>query len=207
MSSKNIKLAAAVSLSLAILGLFAYQSLLPIGDPTPKEYAVYSSLIGHLAADEFIGRKKLAVVSPTQEHELVNLASDDIVPEGTPRIPIPHGLGITKAERLSFPSFRDFCGSCATDFRRKNVKNWNLRASSEWLLRVLKNTTLKPDGDTGMVTLSRVGFNVWQTRAVLKFTVDCSDAATSTLCVGFGEAYLKLKDGQWTVEKEFVEVH
>jgi hypothetical protein len=49
---------------------------------------------------------------------------------------------------------------------------------------------------------TRVGFNLWHTRAVLLYTADCNDYSPEfpTMCVEYGEAYLQKENGMWKVD-------
>jgi hypothetical protein len=104
-------------------------------------------------------------------------------------------LRTTRIEEASFPEFEDFCGRCRSDFVRKNLKAWPLQAALEYLS--VPRATLTGD-DSILVNLSRVGFNVSHTRAVVMFTADCSEAGTMGL--ELGQAYLKHQGNEWIVD-------
>lgn len=157
-----------------------------VSGPTPQEYAVYRALLPHVAE----GSKKRIVAQKR--------ASALSLPEYDSTPPTPVELRIKRIEDASFPDFEDFCGRCAKDFLKKNLKAWPLQPTLDY-------SSVPRDAlahhDSILVTFSRVGFNVWRTRAVVMFSADCSDAASSTICLELGQAYLRRKDDAWIVDR------
>jgi hypothetical protein len=188
MPRKTFRTAIVLSVSLLSVGLLAsaWYSTFRISGPTQQEYAVYRALLPHIAE----GSKKRVIAQ-----KRTNALS---VPEYDSTPPTPIELRIKRIEDASFPDFDDFCGRCAKDFVKKNMMVWPLEPTLDY--SSVSRGTLGHD-DSILVSLSRVGFNVWHTRAVVMFVADCSDSASSTLCVELGQAYLKRKDGAWIVDR------
>jgi hypothetical protein len=63
------------------------------------------------------------------------------------------------------------------------------------------------DRNVAAVTVSRVGFNFWHTRAIVTFEADCSDAEKSLMCLEIGKASLKRENGRWMVGQLFAITH
>jgi len=115
-------------------------------------------------------------------------------------------LKITAIDDLPFTDFKSFCGRCAKDFVKKNLNSWALRPTAELL--VVDATQPQIVGkNVARITVSRVGFDLWHTRAVLAFEADCSDAEKSRMCLEIGKASLKKENGRWTVEQLFATTH
>ena len=153
----------------------------------------------HLAADKLFERKKLIAVNRSIALQLPKY--DGLSPYSPPT---PSELKITSMDEFSFPDFAEFCGNCAKDFARKNLKSWPL---SNLEFSQIGAATDSGANDNRPVSLSRVGFNLWHSRAVLAFTADCSDAEQSLVCIEIGRAYLKSKNGEWAVEKVLATLH
>jgi len=164
---------------------YLWYSALQISSPTQQEYAVYRALLPHIAEG---GKKRIVVQKYTN---VLSLPEYDSPP------PTPVELRIKRIEDASFPDFADFCGRCSKDFVKKNLKAWPVQPLQ---YSSVPRGTLAYD-DSILVTLSRVGFNVWRTRAVVMFSADCSDAASSTMCLELGQAYLERKDDAWIVDR------
>ena len=200
MSRKKIRITAVLgAVSLAFLAAYGWHSVTAIGRPTQEEYAVYSSFLHHLAADKLFERKKLIVVNRSAALQVPKY--DDRSPYSPPT---PEELRITNIDESLFPDFAKFCGNCASDFARKNLRIWPL---SNLEFSQVDATIGSGANDDHPVSLSRVGFNLWHSRAVLAFTADCSDAERSMMCIEMGQAYLKSKNGKWTVEKVLATLH
>ncbi len=174
-------------------------NLTVVRQPTTDEYRVYSSLIRHLADDSLLAKRQLTVVNRTSKLTLPNYRL-------TTRPPIPAELQITAIDDLSFSDFKSFCGQCAKDFVRKNLNSWALRPTAELLLVDAMQPQIVGN-KLARITVSRVGFDLWHTRAVLAFQVDCSDPEQSLMCLEIGKAWLKQENGRWTVEQVFATTH
>jgi len=200
MARKNV-IIGSLALALGAIGLLGYewQSVIPVSGPSQREYAVYSAFLHNLAADALFQRKRLAVMSRTSTVGLPYYQGPPYSP------PTPSGLKIAAID-ASFADFSDFCGSCGKDFVRKNLNSWPLHQSSEFLL-VGAARPERPADNSSAVALSRVGFNLWRNRAVLTFTADCSDQASFLMCIAIGQAYLKIENGQWTVDRMLATTH
>ena len=187
MPRENHRIAIILAVTVLSVWLVAYlwYSSVQVSGPTPQEYAVYRALLPHIAE----GSEKRIVAQ--RRTSALSLPEYDSPP------PTPVELRIKRIEDASFPDFEDFCGRCAKDFLKKNLA-WPLQPALDY--SSVPRGALAHD-DSILVTLSRVGFNVWQTRAVLMFSADCSDAASSTMCLEQGQAYLRRKDGVWIVER------
>jgi hypothetical protein len=169
----------------AILLACVWHSFLRVSSPTLQEYAVYKALLPHIAEGS---RKRIVAQKRTSALSLPEYDRDPT--------PVPAELRITRIEETCFPEFEDFCGRCGNDFVKKNVRAWPLQPGLEYLS--VPRATLTHD-DSILVNLSRVGFNVSHTRAVVMFTAICSDAGTR--CVELGQAYLKGKGNEWIVDR------
>jgi hypothetical protein len=136
----------------AYLGYSAVQ--VQVNGPTAQEYAVYGALLPHIAEgskEGIVAQKRTSALSLP-------------VYDSTP--PTPVELRIRKVEDASFPDFEDYCGRCAKDFLKKNLKAWPLQQTLDY--SSVARGALRGD-DSILVPLSRVGFNVWHTRAVVMF--------------------------------------
>jgi hypothetical protein len=200
MTSRNIAVASALVLAIAILSFVVY-NLTAVREPSADEYRVYSSLIRHLANDDLLARKKLAVINQTSKLSLPNY---DLLAPYQP--PTPFELKITVIDDSSFADFRSFCGHCAKDFVKKNLSIWSLRSVPELSL-VGATQSQMVERNIALVSVSRVGFNLWHTRAVLTFEADCSDAEKPLMCMEIGKASLKRENGRWIVEQLFATTH
>lgn len=172
-----------IVLSVAFL-TYWWHSAAQISGPSQLEYAVYRALLPHVAE----GSKKRVVAQ--KRTIFLSLPEYDSPPA------VPVELRVTKTEDLSFPDFDAFCGRCAKDFVKKNLRAWPLESTLDY--SSVPRTALAHD-DSILVTLSRVGFNFWHTRAVVMFSADCSDDAT--MCLEMGQAYLKRKGDAWIVDR------
>jgi hypothetical protein len=182
----------------AFLIAYGWRQMREISPPTTNEYAVYSAFLQHLSSNKLYEGKKLVVTKQTPALRLLEYGS--LPPNGS--APTPPGLRITKIDDLAFADFSDFCGSCAKDFVRKNSISWPLHNNAAFQVAPERRDE-EPYGETGFrqIMLSRVGFNLWHDRAVLRFNADCSSAVASALCLGIGEAYLRRVSGRWVVQK------
>lgn len=198
MRGRNIALGSGVILTVAISAIVVYD-LTVVGEPTTDEYRVYSSLIHHLADDDLLAKKHLTVMNQTSKLTLPNY-------DLSAQPPIPAELRITAIDDLSFSDFKSFCGRCAKDFAKKNLNSWALRPTEE--LAVVDATQQQMVGkNVARITVSRVGFDFWHTRAVLAFEADCSDAEKSLMCLEIGKAFLKKENRHWTIEQLFATTH
>jgi hypothetical protein len=198
MRGRNIALGSGIVLTVAICAIVVY-NLTVVREPTIDEYRVYSSLIHHLADDDLLAKKQLTVINQTSKLTLPNY-------DLSAQPPIPAELMITAIDDLSFSDFKSFCGRCAKDFAKKNLNSWALRPTAE--LSVVDATQPQIVGkNAARITVSRVGFNLWHTRAVLAFEADCSDAEKSRMCLEIGKASLKKENGHWTIEQLFCTTH
>jgi hypothetical protein len=190
---RNIALGLGVVLTAAISAIVVVYNLTVVREPTTDEYLVYSSLVHHLADEDLFAKKQLAVINQTSKLTLPNYYL-------TAQPPIPAELRIHAIDDLPFADFKSFCGRCAKDFAKKNLNSWALRPTAELL--VLDATQPQIVGkNVARITVSRVGFDLWHTRAVLAFEADCSDAEKSLMCLEIGKASLKKENGRWTVEQ------
>ena len=174
-----------IALSVPLIA-YLWLSAAQTSGPTQQEYAVYGALLPHIAE----GSKRRIVAQ--RRTSVLSLPDYDSPP------PVPVELRIKRIEDASFPDFDDFCGRCAKDFVKKNLKAWPVQPTLDY--SSVPRDALAYD-DSILVTLSRVGFNLWHTRAVVMFSADCSDAASSTMCLELGQAYLRRKDDAWIVDR------
>jgi hypothetical protein len=178
----------AILLGLIVLSVvfvtYWWHSAAQTSGPNQQEYAVYTALLPHIAE----GSKRRVIA----QKRTISLSLP--VYDSPPAIPVE--LRVKKTEDLSFPDFDTFCGHCAKDFVKKNLRAWPLESTLDY--SSVPRAELAHD-DSILVTLSRVGFNFWHTRAVVMFSADCSDDAS--MCLERGEAYLKRKGNTWIVDR------
>ena len=198
MRGRNIALGACVVLTVAISAIVFY-NMTVVREPTTDEYRVYSSLVHHLADDDLLAKKQLTVINQTSKLTLPNY-------DFSAQPPTPTEWKITAIDDLSFSDFKSFCGRCAKDFIKKNLNSWSLRPTAE-LLVVDATQPQIVEKNVARITVSRVGFDLWHTRAVLAFEADCSDAEKSLMCLEIGKASLKKENGRWTVEQLLATTH
>lgn len=154
---------------------------------TSEEFWVYGALLNRFADDEHIRRNDVFLVRQTLE-----------LPD--PEYPnwIPPEL---RSDRRQPPwEFVSFCGHvCGWDFVRKNLVVWTLTPNTADL-----GFSLVEEGNRSQimteqsdVAVTRVGFNVLRTRAVLSYASDCIMSA----CGKSGDAYLVKEHGVWRVDR------
>ena len=172
-----------IALACSLVAYWKYSST-SIGGPTQQEYAVYRALLPHIAEGS---RRRIVAQERTGALSLPEYDSFT-----------PAELRIKRVEDASFPDFDEFCGRCARDFVEKNLKAWPVQPTLEY--SSVPREALAHD-DSILVTLSRVGFNVWHNRAVVMFSAGCSDSASFTKCLERGQAYLTRRDDRWIVDR------
>jgi hypothetical protein len=188
-SAKNQRLALVLGLIVVTVVLLSqvWYSVAHVSRPTKQEYAVYRALLQRVAMDS---KKRVIAANHTSALSLPDYE------RSSP--PTPVELRIARVQEAAFPDFDDFCGRCGKDFVAKNVRSWPLEPRLEY-------SAVSPgasvNDDAILVTLSRVGFNVWRSRAVVTFSADCSDSASSTICLEIGQAYLERKSEEWIVDR------
>jgi hypothetical protein len=162
--------------------------------PTPDEYRVYGVLLTRLAADNNRPPSVFALSSITLR--LVYPHFDNWVPtELRPDRMTPPPDGVS------------FCGDlCGRKFVRKNLVKWRFDPSAQGevgfpIVGPSKEIPPEIPPKYRVVEVTRVGFNVWHTRAFLDYSADCNDYSPEhpTMCVESGEAYLQKKNGAWEV--------
>ena len=173
-----------VLVSASLLTCWWY-SATSIADPTEQEYAVYTALLPHIAE----GKKRIVVQRHTSVMDLP--AYDSF---------IPSELKVKKVKDVRLPDFEEFCGRCEKDFVNKNLRAWTIQPKLEYSPNT-RNALGHDNDDESLVTLSRVGLNIWHTRAVVMFSADCSDSASSNMCLEVGQAYLKRQDRKWILDR------
>jgi hypothetical protein len=152
--------------------------------PTSEEFRVYGAFLGRLAGDENLQQNNFALARMT-------------LPLSDPQYDswIPTEL---RSDKTHPPSeFAAFCGSCAGNFVRKNVAAWRLEPGPHGAFGTLVAESSGPS-KLHIVSVTRVGFDLWHTRAVLWYSTSCSDRA---LCLQLGAAYLLKENGIWKVDR------
>jgi hypothetical protein len=154
--------------------------------PTCEEFRVYGGFLNHLAADGHLPQSHFALAQTTLE--LSDPGYDSWIPAELPS---------DKTQPSS--EFAAFCGLCAQDFVRKNLDTWRLEPQPQIAFGVSVVEPPKPADNSSeqIVWVTRVGFNLWHTRAVLSYSRNCSD---ESLCLELGEAYLLKQNGVWKVD-------
>jgi hypothetical protein len=191
------KVALSVALALVLLGGTAaaiYRWLDSRRGLTPDEYRVYRALLTRLAADNNWRRTEVALSNTTQRLE--DPHPDSWVPkELQPDKMIPPQDVVS------------FCGDlCGREFVRKNLVEWPLSSTAQDevgfpIVGPSKEIPPEIPPKYRVVGVTRVGFNVWHTRAFLSYSADCNDYSPRHLviCLELGDAYLEKKNGAWDV--------
>lgn len=154
--------------------------------PTPEEFQVYGGFLSHLAADAHLTQNNFVLARMTLE------LSDPQYDSW-----IPAELRSDKTHPSS--EFAAFCGLCGRNFVRKNLAAWRLEPNPETASDVSIVEPPRPAErpPKQIVWVTRVGFNLWRTRAVLSYSRSCSD---ESLCSELGEVYLLKENGVWKVD-------
>lgn len=160
--------------------------------PSSGEFRVYSIFLTRLAADRHLQPNEV-VLGHTTLQPSARQSVSWTPPELRPDSMQPP------------PNFLSFCGRrCGHDFVRKNLSAWQLKSNGpgEFGISIgeVPKTTQTPK--KYVVEVTRVGFNLWHTRAVLSYTADCNDYSPEfpTMCVEYGEAYFQKENGIWKVD-------
>ena len=173
-----------VAVLVATIGLFWRYS---DPGPTSEEFRVYRGFLirlaadGHLQQDDFaLDRMTLPLSDPYYDSWIpAELRSDKTYPSS---------------------EFAAFCGFCARNFVRKNLAAWQLEPGSHGESGISVTGSREPPQGPfkqHMVSVTRVGFDLWHTRAVLSYSTSCSD---DSLCLQLGEVYLLKENGGWKVD-------
>jgi hypothetical protein len=160
--------------------------------PSSGEFQVYGVFLARLAADRHLGPNELVIA-----HTTLQLSARQYVSWIPPEL---------RSDGMQPPSnFVSFCGQlCGHDFVGKNASAWQLKPSGpdEFGISIGEVPKAPQMPRKYVVEATRVGFNLWHTRAVLLYTVDCNDYSPEfpTMCVEYGEAYLQKENGMWKVD-------
>jgi hypothetical protein len=184
----------AAALMAAVEYFWAYSN----SGPTPEEFRVYAAFLNRKAADQHLRTNDFALARTTLELSDPQYESW-ILPE------LRHDKTYPSGE------FAAFCGFCARNFVRKNLTAWYFEPGPHDALgiSVVEASQTSPPKQYVAVSVTRVGFNLWHTRAVLSYSANCSDYAAvsdnstdiSGICVELGEAYLQKRNGIWRVDQ------
>ena len=169
--------------------------------PTAEEFAVYEIFLdrlsrdwltepGHLSPDRFaLADTTLKLAEPGYEAWL------------------PAELRPYPPEKAEPPeSIVAFCGRlCGYDFKKKNLRSWNLRSFSNVRSRfevLPTSTTTRAHGARG-VRVTRPGFDLWHNLAIFQYSFDCGGDGSLThegsLCLQSGQVRLEKVNGSWLV--------
>jgi hypothetical protein len=176
------------ALMAAVACFWAYSN----SGPTPEEFRVYSAFLNRKAADEHLRPNDFALARTTLE------LSD---PQYESWIPaeLRHDKTYPSSE------FAGFCGFCARNFVSKNLTAWHFEpgphdAFSITVVEASERSQTLPKRYVA-VSVTRVGFNLRHTRAVLSYSANCNDySPDSGVCVELGDAYLEKRNGIWNVD-------
>jgi hypothetical protein len=145
--------------------------------------------------------------SPTEHPALADMSFHLVMQRGENWLPA--GLRPDPPEKAAPPpQVIDFCGSlCGRDFMRKNLRPWQLKPTRDvqFPFDILPNSAeLSTDGKR-VVTVTRVGFDMWQHRAVFSYSLDYSAGARAgqdaVVCVQIGDVLLEKVNGRWGVTR------
>jgi len=184
----------AVVISAALMVAGGYFWVYSISGPTAEEFRVYSAFLSRKAADDHLQPNDFAIARTTLE--LFDPYFDSSIPTE-----LRHDKTYPSAE------FAAFCGFCARSFVRKNLTAWHFEPGPHDAFGIsvvqASEPSLIPPKQNVAVSVTRVGFNLWHTRAVLGYSANCSDYSPDnpSVCIELGEVYLQKRHGVWKVEK------
>jgi hypothetical protein len=183
--TRNLVVVALISVAVltATVGLFWRYS---DRRPTREEFRVYDGFLSRLASDEQMQQNSFALARMT-------LALSD--PQYDSWIPTE----LRSDKMHSSSEFAAFCGFCARNFVRQNMASSRLEPDpyGAFSFSVVEPPEPTQRPSKHIVSVTRVGFNLWHTRAVLSYSTSCSD---ESLCLELGEAYLLKEKGVWKVD-------
>jgi hypothetical protein len=184
--TRNLVVVALISVAVltATVGLFWRYS---DRRPTREEFRVYDGFLSRLASDEQMQQNSFALARMT-------LALSDPQYDSW----IPTELRSDKTHPSS--EFAAFCGFCARNFVRENLAAWPLEPGPHGASGIsVIGSWEPPQGPSKqhIVSVTRAGFDLWHTRAVLWYSTSCSD---DSLCLQLGAVYLLKENGGWKVE-------
>ena len=104
------------------------------------------------------------------------------------------------------PDVVNFCGEwCGRDFVKKNLVVWHFNSNAQEdvgfpIDQNSQDRQIPPQHR--VVAVTRVGFNLWHTRAVLWYSADCNDYSPEhpVMCSESGTVYLKKINGSWQLD-------
>jgi hypothetical protein len=158
--------------------------------PTPEELRVYGAFLSHMAAEAHLPQSNFALAGTTLE------LSD---PQYVSWIPTELRSDQTRPST----GFAAFCGSCARNFVRKNMATWHLEPDLQndaFGISVVEPPEPTQRSPRQIVWVTRVGFNLWHTRAVLSYSTSCSERKPVHRA-GSG-VYLLKDNGVWKVDHD-----
>jgi hypothetical protein len=192
------KVTVAVAVAFVLLGAAAaaiYMRERSRRGPTPDEYRVYRVLLTRLTADNNRPPSAFALSSTTLR--LGDPHAENWIPPELRRdrmTPPPHVVSL--------------CGDlCGREYVRKNLVQWRFNPTAQVdvgfpIVGPPKEIPPEIPPKYRVVEVTRVGFNVWHTRAFLSYAANCNDYSPEhpVMCVELGEAYLEKKNGAWKVD-------
>ena len=192
--SKITEILFAVVLLFVVAGAATIAYLRADRGPTPEEFRVYSAFLKHLAAESQPQQAEFALASETLK--LVDPDYDSWVP-----------VALRSNRMRPSSDFVTFCGFCGRDFVGKNLTIWRLNpnALSKLGISVMDaSESSRSHANRYVVTVTRVGFDLWHQRSVLSYSLDCSAAGTpehdAVLCTQSGDVQLEKVSGKWQVK-------
>jgi hypothetical protein len=155
---------------------------------------MYGTLLRRLAGDNHWRLKQVALSDPT-------LKLVDQHPENW----VPNELQPQKTD--SPPNAVEFCGElCGWDFVRKNLVEWRFSPDAQGevgfpIVRPPKEIPPPIPPEYRVVDVTRVGFNLWHTRAFFSYTANCNNCSSEppVICIELGDVYLDKKNGVWNL--------
>ena len=168
-----------------------------VSDPTTEDFRVYAVFMSRLSRDHGWGTRDVVLARTTSK--LSTPRTDSTIPAALR--PAPPSKHIPPAE------FVHFCGQfCGRDFMRNNLAEWKLKpsAGNQFEFALIDGPeSPRTAASKRVVTVTRVGFDVWHRRAVLMYSVDCSDPSGKVpiMCVELGHAFLQKTNGTWQVNQ------
>jgi hypothetical protein len=190
----RVPLLIVVTVLIVIAVSIAWRKFYVVGSPTSEEYLVYAAFMTQLSAAHHWRPSDIALEGRTLALSTPKLESW-----------VPSELQPNPPSKM-LSEFVHFCGKlCERDFMRKNFDRWSLEPAvgGQFQFDVTDSSSSPDIANKRVIALSRLGFDLWNRRAIVMYRADCRDSSTAPLavCAESGEAFLKKTDGMWEVDQ------
>ena len=192
--SPRVPLLIVVTVLIVIAVSIAWRKVYVVGSATSEEYLVYTAFMTSLSAAHHWRPGDIALEGRTLAFSTPKLKSW-----------VPSELRPNPPSKM--PSeFVHLCGKlCERDFMRKNFNRWSLEpdVAGHFQFEVTDSSSSSDIANKRVIALSRVGFDLWNRRAIVMYRADCRDSSTALLpvCAESGEAFLMKTHGMWEVDQ------